>query len=223
MRIVMYMRGGAAHVSSRIGCERRLRREPRRQGSGRSGLGDEIVLAFECSGFDQQPICRAGLKRVSSGPLHRRPHAFDWLAVNEDLGRHGVRIGNQVPDGVRILVRLDFAYRYDLDRLEFELAIETKEDGIDSAVRCGALAAEEASTGCTGAMSNLNMILSKPVLVKVERKAAEGDGQRDQHPVFPGHKRQGLTLTRDRIFESDGERAGIGLQRAGQWAARNQL
>ena len=57
-------------------------------------------------------------------------------------------------------------------------------------------------------MLNLNIVASKPVFIEIERKAAEHDGQRDQHPLFPRHKLEGLTLGRGGIFEREGDALG---------------
>ena len=50
-------------------------------------------------------------------------------------------------------------------------------------------------------MKNLNLLSSKPVSVQIQRKAAEDDGQRDQHPLFRGHARQELTMNGLKRFE----------------------
>ena len=63
-------------------------------------------------------------------------------------------------------------------------------------------------------MMNLNNIPGKPVFVQVQRKAAEGDGQHDQHPLFARHKREGLTLMRAELFERDSGKAESGIQSA---------
>jgi hypothetical protein len=63
-------------------------------------------------------------------------------------------------------------------------------------------------------MMDLNNIPGKPVFVQIQRYAAEGDGQRDQHQLLPRHKREGLTLAQARLFERNSGKAGIGIQRA---------
>ena len=86
--------------------------------------------------------------------------------------------------GVGILVGLDLLDGDYLERCELELAVEREEERLDRLLGVQALAGpEEAAPRGPGAMKNLNIVFGKPVLVQVERKAAEQDGQRDQASI----------------------------------------
>ena len=80
-----------------------------------------------CSGSGVAPFTRAACR--------------GWTAVDQLFDRHGIGIGNQVPDRMRILVGLDLADGDDFERSELELAVEAKEDRIDRRLGLRALAA----------------------------------------------------------------------------------
>ena len=163
--------------------------------------GDEIVLRLELPGLEQEPVFHAGLQRIRRGTLHRGPHALDRPGVGPLGNGNGIGIGNQVQNRVRILVRLNLADGDDFERGELELAIKREVDRIGGQLGLGPVAAKDAGACRAGTVMYLNNLPGKPVSVEIKRKAAEDDGQRDQHPLFPRHKRDGLTLMRPGIFE----------------------
>jgi len=172
------------------------------------------VLGLARPGFDQEPVWDAGLERVRRGALDGGSHAFDGRAVGEVGDGNGSGIGNQMPDGFRVLIGLNGADGDDFERGELELAAEVEIDGFGGRGGGAPGAAEESPPHRMGAMMDLNNIAGKPVFVQVKRNATEDDGERDQHPLFARHKRQGLTLTGVEIFEYNGGKAGVGIQRA---------
>jgi prepilin-type N-terminal cleavage/methylation domain-containing protein/prepilin-type processing-associated H-X9-DG protein len=82
--------------------------------------------------------------------------------------------------------------------------IEAKNDGYSWGI-CedgwGFLTPEQTRAGDAGPMINLNTVMGKPVLIEVERKAAQHQSSRQEYPVFPRHcnclttKRQSYSRT----------------------------
>ena len=133
--------------------------------------------AFDRTGLDHQPVRDAGIQRVGYGALDRGMHAGDTRTVGKVFGGYGIRLRNQVPDGMRIFVRLDIREGNDLHAGEFEPPIEAKSDGINQRIVCGAFSTQQGSPDRPGAMINLNIIFREPVSIQVKGKAAQDDGK----------------------------------------------
>ena len=102
--------------------------------SGCLGHGHEIVLGFERARLNQKPVSYTRFERIGSGSRNGWSHAWNSRAVNKILNRDRIGIGNQMPDRLRILIGFDAAERNDFNRIEFEFAVESENDGIDDAV-----------------------------------------------------------------------------------------
>jgi len=76
-------------------------------------------------------------------------------------------------------VGLDVADGSDFERREFEFATEGEVDRVRGSLGLGPGAAEKRRSRGPGARLDVNILAGKPVLVKVKRKAAEDDGERD--------------------------------------------
>ena len=153
--------------------------------SGRGCYRLEVVLGLASTRLDEEPVFDPGLQRLGGGALDRRPHAVNGHAVNDVLDGNRIGTGYQVPNGVGKLVSLDLRDRYDLEGREPERAVEREEDRLDGLVGVDTPATvEEPAAHGPRAMIDLNIVFSKPVLVQVERNAAQQDGQRDQQPLL---------------------------------------
>src|SRR5207244_2147843 len=102
-------------------------------------------------------------------------------------------VGYQVPNGKWIFIGLDVTQWDNLERSEPVLMIEAKDNRVNRGIVSLAAAAEHAEPGGTGAMIKLNIVLPEPVLIKVQREAAQQDGQNDHDANFSRHTAEGLT------------------------------
>ena len=76
------------------------------------------MFRFGGSRLDNDAILHAGLQWRRGGSFNARVHAANVRAIRKFLGRHGIRIGHEFPNWVRIPVGLNFADGNDLDRCQ---------------------------------------------------------------------------------------------------------
>jgi hypothetical protein len=142
------------------------------------------MLAFGRTGRDEQAIFDTGLERLRVFARHFGFHAANFLAVSERLtDRHGVGVGDQMPEWHTIFIGLPFVQRDDFEFREFvgSSQFENDRNGERIVLRFGAV-------GAGVDAGNVNDLWLEPVgeIKSVDGGQRERDG--NENAVSFGHK-----------------------------------
>ena len=84
------------------------------------------MLAFDGTGSHEKTVRHARHERFGIRARHFRFQTANVLAIDEIFQRDGIGIGNQMPDGKRVLIGLPNAERDDLELGQFAWRFQIK-------------------------------------------------------------------------------------------------
>ena len=87
---------------------------------------EEIRAAFDFPRFDEQHVGHVGLQRFRTHPRDGGLHSLHWIAINNVFRGNGIRIGNQMPGGIGILIGCQFLCGDNFDGRQFIFSVEEK-------------------------------------------------------------------------------------------------
>jgi hypothetical protein len=149
----------------------------------------KVVVPFEGIGFDEETVSDIRNQWVGGGSFDSGMHSFDLETIGKCAGGGGIRIRNQFPQGMGVLVSFEIRGGDEFDGSDFESPVKDKiKEPWGILWRASRRRVTEGGGVDANRMRNVNNLRGKGVSKKVQVKADyrnQGNGEDDN--VLFGH------------------------------------